>query len=61
VLAGALQGEEGISLPALYCVFVPPDEAPFAASAGHGGAEIPCLQFPVVTTAGCVGDAASPA
>ncbi len=37
---------DGLSLPALSCVFVAPDEAAFAARAGCEGLDVVVVQFP---------------
>jgi hypothetical protein len=46
VIGGELAGEDGAALPRLSCVFVSPDEVPFAAVAGAHGCEVLALQFP---------------
>ncbi|MDE2005858.1 MAG: hypothetical protein KGI51_04765 [Rhodospirillales bacterium] len=45
VLSGALAGDAG-ALGAGSCIFVRPDEAPFAPEAGADGAEVLLMQFP---------------
>ena len=46
VMGGELDAGGSDSLPRLSCVFVSPDEAPFAASAGADGCDVLALQFP---------------
>jgi hypothetical protein len=45
VIGGTLQ-RDGEAMPALSCLYVTPDEAPYAAWAGDDGLELLILQFP---------------
>jgi hypothetical protein len=46
VLAGSQSAQGSAPLSAQSCVFVGPDDGPAAITAGMGGTEVLCLQFP---------------
>jgi hypothetical protein len=48
VLSGSAAADGAVFLPPNSCVFVAPDDAALAMTAGPGGAETMCLQFPVL-------------
>jgi hypothetical protein len=48
VLSGSASAGEAAFLPPNSCVFVAPDDAALTITAGDGGAETLCMQFPVL-------------
>ena len=48
VLSGSASARGAALLPPNSCVFVGPDDGALTVTAGNGGAETLCLQFPVL-------------